>query len=150
MVIRMDPMMGKESRLRGLQEVIPDSRPRDLFSALDDKLTREELMGPLLAYPCDKLELVDSSLSILSLCLAKAIVWILNKWTKSKQKRTKPDSRRKECTRAEKFSRNWSTKSHLRDATLAIPSKLIGYKDVEGIQRSRFDELRQLLMDGYD
>ncbi|GJT34224.1 putative reverse transcriptase domain-containing protein [Tanacetum coccineum] len=46
-------------------------------------------------------------------------------------------------------SRNlFSDTSDTRDATLAIPSKLIGYKDVEGIQRSRFDELRQLLMDG--
>ncbi|GJV68587.1 hypothetical protein Tco_1484096 [Tanacetum coccineum] len=45
---------------------------------------------------------------------ARSLVWILNKWTKSKQKRTKPNTRRKECTRAEKFSRNWSTKSHLR------------------------------------
>ncbi|GJY11724.1 putative reverse transcriptase domain-containing protein [Tanacetum coccineum] len=48
-------------------------------------------------------------------------------------------------------SRNlFSDTSDTRDAKLAIPSKLIGYKDVEGIQRSRFDELRQLLMDGYD
>ncbi|GJV08156.1 hypothetical protein Tco_1345812 [Tanacetum coccineum] len=27
---------------------------------LDDKLTREELMGPLLAYPCDKIELEEA------------------------------------------------------------------------------------------
>ncbi|GJZ81702.1 putative reverse transcriptase domain-containing protein, partial [Tanacetum coccineum] len=30
------------------------------------------------------------------------------------------------------------------------PQLLIGYKDVEGIQRSRLNELRPLLMDGYD
>ncbi|GJS59395.1 heat stress transcription factor B-4-like protein, partial [Tanacetum coccineum] len=45
---------------------------------------------------------------------ARSLVWILNKWTKSKQKRTNPNTRRKECTRAEKFSKNRSTKSQLR------------------------------------
>ncbi|GJR12641.1 hypothetical protein Tco_0795293 [Tanacetum coccineum] len=54
-VMIKDPMMGKES------------------SYLDDKLTMEELIGLLLAYPCDKLELQSSSLSIIALFMQRLL-----------------------------------------------------------------------------
>ncbi|GJR55887.1 hypothetical protein Tco_1406408 [Tanacetum coccineum] len=67
------------------------------------------------------------------------VVWISNKWTKSKQKRTKPNTRRKECTIAENYQArvNKVNPGQQWGATLAIPTFLIGYKDVEDIGRLR-------------
>ncbi|GJT03824.1 hypothetical protein Tco_0838286 [Tanacetum coccineum] len=71
----------------------------------------------LLAYPCDKLELVDSSLSKLSLCLAKAFETDIQKRTKNKAKNDKTEHGMEKC---EKTKPNQSQPSQKVNRTVKV------------------------------